>query len=295
MQEEIPYWMALAHLPEWTIQRKNEIIVRCFEAKKTIIDLFQADADSLASEYGLKSEELEAFSVARTEVANYAFTAEDLLNQGYQLLPITAENYPKAIKKHLKKPGSPPLLYAKGNLGLLEGPAIAIAAVPKPNEHSLQFTANLVQSASESGKVLACSTVKGVDAKALETALAIGAEVILVIPQGLLTFSSGFRKLYKPINQGKLLILSPHAPQLRSNKENQQISRRLAFGLATELYIAETKKNPKDWAAAVEQKLNRQRIFARVPEEGEKNGNEMLVQFGATPVDLNGKEVKVQS
>lgn len=289
MQEEIPYWMALAHLPSWSIGRKNELIVRCFEAKQSIIDLFSAPEPTLLEVFGLHQDELSAFQTAQSEVANYAFLAEDLLNQGYQLLPITAENYPKAIKKHLKKPGSPPLFYAKGDLSLLNLTGFALAAPPKPNEHSLQFTTTLTARAGSEGKFLATSGAKGIEATALEVALEEETPCILVIPQGIQTYGSGFRNFYKPINQGRMLVLSPHPPTARSNADLKQISSQLAFALAEEIYIVESKPNPKNWVSTVEKKLDSRRIFIRIPEPEEKNGNAALLTAGGTAVDLMGK------
>lgn len=295
MQEEIPYWMALAHLSEWSIQRKNELIVRCFEAKKTIIDLFQASTEDLQAHFGLIEVEIAPFMQAVTEVANYAFVAEDLLNQGYHMLPITSDLYPQSIKRHLKKAGSPPLIYAKGNLQVFGQTGYAFYAPPKPNEHSLAFAQTITNKGGKKGAALSTCTTKGIESSTLSLAMDSGYSVILGISQGILTFGAGFKKYYKAINQGKMVVVSPHPPQVRSNAVQAALSQRLKFGLASRIYIAETKRKPADWAKAIEQKQDRQQFFVRLPEPDEKNGNALLIQAGATAMDLTGNQVQPHS
>ena len=43
MNQELTYWVALAHTPKIWISKKNEMIVFAFKQGKTIIDLFESD------------------------------------------------------------------------------------------------------------------------------------------------------------------------------------------------------------------------------------------------------------
>jgi len=110
MNKELSYWITLAHLPKIKTRIKNEIIVRLFEQKKTIIDFFNFTEEIWKNKFDLSDTDISIIKSGIDELPNNSFLVESLLEQGYRILPITSPEYSpllfyiqKAIYKFLKK------------------------------------------------------------------------------------------------------------------------------------------------------------------------------------------------
>ena len=97
MKQEYAYWMALAHTERMRTVRKNNLIVRCYEKEMDLSDFFHSDSSIWKETFELSDEETEWLQAAKAELPNYSFLAEDLLEQGYDMIPITSSDYPKAL------------------------------------------------------------------------------------------------------------------------------------------------------------------------------------------------------
>jgi DNA processing protein len=239
MKNELPYWLALAHLPKIKTRKKNEIIVRLFEKGKTIIDFFNEQPSVWNNEYGIVEFEIDLFKQACKELSNYAFMVEDLLEQGYYIIPITSKEYSPTLKKNLGRTHAPPVLYAKGNLQILKEQSVAIVGSRKADDISLKFTDNVAKNASLSYKVVVSGFAKGVDKQALDSALKYNGQSIITLPQGITTFKSGFKKYYKKIVGGNLLVLSTFFPKAPWSVQLAMARNPIIYGLASEIYVAE--------------------------------------------------------
>lgn len=131
MDKELSYWLALAHVPKVKTKRKNEIVVRLFEQGKSIIDFFHLEESSWKNEFDLTDVESQLFKEAHSELSNYAFMVEDLLEQGYNIHPITSKEYSPTLKKNLGRSYAPPVIYTKGNLQIMKEKSIAIVGSKK--------------------------------------------------------------------------------------------------------------------------------------------------------------------
>src|SRR5699024_2877412 len=170
MDKELSYWLALAHLPKYRTKKKNELIVQLFREGKTIKDFFHLSKSAWINDYNIDEKYVDLFANAKNELSNYAFLVEDLLEQGYHIIPITSKDYSPTLKKNLKT-SAPPIIYTKGNLQLLKENSIAIVGSRKANNNSLDFTNCVAQKATEEYKVVVSGFAKGVDRQALESAL----------------------------------------------------------------------------------------------------------------------------
>ena len=77
MNQELTYWVALTHTPKIRTSRKNEMIVHCFNEGKTIVDFLESD-NFLGMD--LKQEEIALLSQTKSELGNYSFMVEELLD-----------------------------------------------------------------------------------------------------------------------------------------------------------------------------------------------------------------------
>lgn len=295
MENELAYWMVLAHLPKMRTRRKNEIIVQLFERGSNLVEFYNSNATQLANEFGLKEDEIELFENAKPELANYAFMVEDLLDQGYKILPITSPDYSPLLKKNLGKSYAPPVIYTKGNLQILKEKSVAIVGSRKANDISLDFTDNVAKKASAEYKVVVSGFAKGVDKQALDSALKYKGQSIIVLPQGIATFNTGFKKYFKQIVDGDVLVLSTFYPAAPWSVQLAMGRNPIIYGLASEIYVAESSDTGGTWSGVVDGLRKERAIYVRKPDENEKNANDLLIAKGGVAVDQNGERIQYET
>ena len=288
MDKELAYWLALTHLPKVKTKKKNEIIVRLFEEEKTIIDFFHAQTSEWKYKYDISESEVSIFNEAFNDIANYAFLAEDLLEQGYNILPITSKDYSPTLKKNLGRSYAPPIIYTKGNLQIMKEKSIAIVGSRKANNISLEFTDNVAKMASKDYKVVVSGFAKGVDKQALDSTLKYNGQSIIVLPQGISTFQSGFKKYYKQIIEGDVLVLSTFHPKAPWSVQLAMARNPIIYGLASEIYVAESSEKGGTWSGVMDGLRKGRTIYVRKPNKREKNANNLLISKGGLAVNPEG-------
>lgn len=287
IKQELTYWVTLALISKMWTKRKNEIYVNCYthQPQISIIDLFENS--SSWEIVGLNEIEKNQFEEARLQLPNNSFLVEMLMNQGYEILPITHENYPKLLKENLKH-NAPTVIYIKGNKSLLQESSIAIVGSRSADAKSLSFTDNIAKRATAEKKVVVSGFAKGVDRQALDSAIGANGKSIIVLPQGIMTFSSGFKQYYKHISQGRVLVMSTFAPKAPWSVEFAMARNPIIYGLASEIFVAQSDDKGGTWSGVINGLRKNRPIYVRYPEKGEKNANLQLIQKGASAVDIMG-------
>ena len=287
-KQELTYWVTLSMIPKIWTKRKNEIFVKCFLHKPnriSIIELFENS--SLWKELGLTEEEMQLFLEAKKQLANNSFLIEDLLDQGYDIIPLISKEYPQSLKDNLKQ-GAPTVIYTKGNKDLLRTEAVAIVGSRKADTISLEFTNNIARKGVSEQKVVVSGFAKGVDRQALDSALNAGGKSIIVLPQGITTFTSGYKQYYQPISQGKVLVMSAFHPKSPWSVELAMARNPIIYGMANEIFVAQSDDKGGTWSGVVDGLRKERIIYVRYPNPIEKNANLKLIQKGATAVDMFG-------
>jgi predicted Rossmann fold nucleotide-binding protein DprA/Smf involved in DNA uptake len=291
-KEEATYWIALAHLPRWGHLRINNLIIKFFhENKISIEEFFQLNENTWRDQYQLDDKQVSDLRQAKSELASNAFLAESYFSQGFEIIPITSPEYSKTLKANLKAAHAPAVLYVKGNKKILEEKSIAIVGSRDASETALKFTDNIAKLASKEFKVVVSGFAKGVDKQALDSAINYKGQSVIVLPQGIMTFSSGFKNYYKKIIDGDVLVLSTFFPKAPWKAELAMARNPIIYGLADEIYVAESAEKGGTWSGVVDGLRKGRKIFVRKPESNEKNANNLLIQKGAIPVDFNGVEL----
>lgn len=289
MNKEATYWMALAHLPRWGYSKINNLIIKFYHENKMSIDeFFNLSENEWKNNFDLGLKEIEDLNSARNELANNAFLAESLFNEGYELIPIVSVDYSKNLKENLKAAHAPTLLYVKGNVRIMQEKSVAIVGSRNASELSLQFTDNIAKLASKEYKVIVSGFAKGVDKQALESAIKYKGQSIIVLPQGIMTFGSGFKTYYKQIIEGDVLVLSTFSPKVSWKAELAMARNPIIYGLASEIYVAESSDKGGTWSGVMDGLRKKRKIYVRKAEQLENNANNLLIQNGAIPVDFNG-------
>jgi len=158
----------------------------------------------------------------------------------------------------------------------------------------LDFTDNIAKTASKDYKVIVSGFAKGVDKQALDSALKYKGQSIIVLPQGISTFNSGFKKYYKQIIDGDVMVLSTFYPKATWSVGLAMARNPIIYGLATEIYVAESSNKGGTWSGVVDGLRKGRKIFVRKPNINEKNANNQLIQKGAIPVDAKGNVVSYE-
>lgn len=292
MTNEAAYWIALAHLPKWGHLKINNLIIKFFhENQISIVDFFGLSENDWKNIYQLDEKQISDLQKAKSELASNAFLAENFFSQGFEIIPITSPEYSKTLKTNLKAAHSPAVLYVKGNKKILDEKSIAIVGSRAASEVALQFTDNIAKNASKEYKVVVSGFAKGVDKQALDSAINHKGQSIIVLPQGIMTFASGFKNYYKQIIDGDVLVLSTFFPKAPWRAELAMARNPIIYGLADEIYVAESSEKGGTWSGVVDGLRKGRKIYVRKPEATEKNANNILIQKGAVPVDFNGNEL----
>ncbi len=287
---ELTYWITLYFIQGITLKRKNEIYVECYKCNPriSIVQLFEES--SLWSTLGLSSEEMHLLSESKKELANNSFLAESLISQGYEIISMDSSDYSKALKRNLQT-NTPSIVFTKGNKALLQEPAVAIVGSRSADPISLQFTSETAKKCVSEGKVVVSGFAKGVDRMALDAALEAGGKSIIVLPQGITTFASGFKQYYKYIMQGRLLVLSAFHPNAPWSVEFAMRRNPYIYGLADEIFVAQSDDKGGTWSGVIDGLRKKRTIYVRKPQDNEKNANILLIQKGAIAVDIKGNPI----
>ena len=294
MTNETAYWIALAHLPKWGNLKINNLIIKFFhENQISIVDFFELSENIWSSVYQLDEKQITDLKQAKSELPNNAFLAEQMLNQGFEIIPITSPEYSKTLKTNLKATYSPPVLYIKGNKKIMQEQSIAIVGSRAASEIALNFTDNIAKNASKDYKVVVSGFAKGVDKQALDSAIKYKGQSIIVLPQGIMTFTSGFKNYYKQIIDGDVLVLSTFHPKAGWSTGLAMARNPIIYGLASEIYVAESSEKGGTWSGVIDGLRKGRKIYVRQPEHNEKNANNILIQKGAIRVDFSGNQINI--
>jgi predicted Rossmann fold nucleotide-binding protein DprA/Smf involved in DNA uptake len=289
-KKEIPYLIALTHSSQLRIEQINALLVKILHEKQSTLEaFFQGAPDSWKKDFSLDEKELDGVKAAKGELPNSSFLAEDLLEQGYEVIPLYSTEYSKTLKENLKTKSSPPILYVKGNKQILWEDSIAIVGSRDASDKSLQFTDNIAKRASQQYKVVVSGFAKGVDKQALDSALKYKGHSIIVLPQGIMTFDSGMKKYYTQIIEGDVLVLSTFFPKAPWSVQLAMGRNPVIYGLAKNIYVAESGHEGGTWSGVMNGLGKGRTIYVRMPEPGESNANLALIEKGATPVDFDGE------
>ena len=309
MNKEAAYWITLAHdltpfsfsnREGWKNEDKMNLVIKFHhENKISIEDFFSLSDDNWKNNYQLTDTQISDLKQAKEKLANNAFLAEIIDNNGIEIIPVISPDYSKTLKDNLKK-STPIILYIKGNRKILQENSIAIVGSRNASDVALQFTDNIAKMASKEYRVIVSGFAKGVDKQALDSAIAYKGQSIIVLPQGILTFESGFKTYYKQIIDGDVLALSIFPPKAGWSTDLAMARNPIIYGIANDIYVAESKSSTNrqgnetkggTWAGVMSGLKKGRTIYVRKPEQSEKNDNNLLIQNGAVAVDFNGNTV----
>jgi DNA protecting protein DprA len=229
----------------------------------------------------LKIELADALAMTREPAARLA---EKLEQHDIRTLAIGMDEYPRRLLATLND-AAPPVLFVRGNLELLDRPAVAFGGSRKASPHGLSITTDVATMLSGYGVNVVSGYANGVDLAAHRSALESGGATTLVLAEGILQFrpKSDIADL---LAGDTFLILSEFPPDLRWIARNAMQRNSTIIGLADALLIVESGREGGTFAAGEEALRRRCPLFvvkfSNPPESAA--GNDVFLARGAHPI-----------
>jgi len=287
--QQAAYWITISHLKRWKYGQINELINRIYiDNGSDLQEFFSLDPEEWGNNYAIDEKRISSLLEAKDQLVNNAFLAESLYNQGFELIPLNSPDYSPTLKDNLKLTYSPPLLYIKGNKQLLVEDSIAIVGSRIASSRGLSFTDNVAKKATERYKVIVSGFAKGIDKAALDSALKYHGHSIIVLPQGVMTFGSGYKMYYKQIIDGDVLVLSTFHPNAPWEVKLAMARNPIIYGLAKEIFVADSSNSGGTWSGVKDGLRKGRQIYIRRPSEDETSANNLLIKMGGIAVDEKG-------
>jgi DNA processing protein len=191
--------------------------------------------DPVLESLGLRPDALHALKGRR-----YRPAAEEILDwckrESCRILIQGQEDYPEALREiH-----DPPLvLYARGNLGALSRPVVAIVGTRRPTYYGLQMAEGLARDLGERGVTVVSGLARGIDAAAHRGCTESGGTTVAVLGCGIdIVYPRENRQLTLKI-LGTGLLLTEFVPGTSPSPQNFPVRNRIISGLALGTLIVE--------------------------------------------------------
>lgn len=299
--QDAAYWMSISHLNDrkdgqssgWNRGQINTLIDSIYhEQGSNLQEFFSLKTEDWEHVYGIDDTRIDALSKAKSQLTDNALLAERLCKQGFELIPIFSPDYSPTLWDNTGLRYAPTLLYIKGNRQLLQEKSIAIVGSRNASANGLKFTHNVARQATEDFKVVVSGFAKGIDRAALDNALKYIGQSIIVLPQGVLTFSTGYRAYHDQITEGDVLVLSAFHPNSPWSVGLAMARNPIIYALAQEIFVADSSNTGGTWAGVNDGLRKGRSIYIRHPEDDEQNANKLLIEKGGIAVDINGKLIE---
>lgn len=158
-----------------------------------------------------------------------------LKENNIKIIPLNDELYPKSIKKKLKS-NSPPIIFCKGNITLLNSLNISIVGSRNIDNFSLMLTKELAKSLSNVGYNIVSGYAKGVDTNAHLGALEANGSTTVVLSLGINNMS--IKRDFKSFDWvNNTLFISQFLPFERWSGRNAMTRNKFVCGLSDAVIV----------------------------------------------------------
>lgn len=243
------------------------------------------------SQLTLTAEEQVFLAEAQELSKSLATEALKYQDAGIISIPITSSDYPTKLREYLGN-NRPVMLWAKGNMALLEKSAIAIVGSRDSTPEGEAWAISKAHEAVYLSEVVVSGAAKGIDAIAMEAALKQGGQVIAVLAEGLGKPPKGFKDHYAYYQAGQLLYISQFDPAETWQSFRAMERNKVVYGLSNKVFVADAQPTGGTYegvkAAADRLKsvaLVNNFILARAGIEAEKVFQELGVAFDGEVVN----------
>ncbi|MDL2224069.1 DNA-protecting protein DprA [Bacteroidales bacterium OttesenSCG-928-M06] len=200
--------------------------------------------------------------------------------------------YPESLKLILKI-NTPPILSYIGNLELLQKRKIAFSGSRKVSDKGIVITKEVTKQLIEKDISIVSGYAKGVDFEAHRTALENGGTTIIVLPEGINSFS--IKKELKDVwDWNRILVISEFKPDEKWMASRAMQRNNTIIGLSDVVVVIEAGETGGSFDAGLKTLDLKKWLF--VPEYGiipeSALGNSILLRKGAFPIRMNRETLK---
>ena len=210
-------------------------------------------------------------------------SAIERVQRQFKIITFFDDLYPVKLREIYRPPV---LLFAMGDLGLLEREITVIVGSRTPTAYSRQVIENLMPELLRRKQVIASGLAQGVDAIAHQTTLNYGGKTIAVVGNGLNYFyPQGNMDLQRAIAK-KGLLLSEYLPDTPPKPFRFPERNRILAGICKNVIVTEAKEHSGSLITANLALQENRNVYA-IP--GQINsplsvGTNHLISAGATPI-----------
>ena len=228
--EQELYWLALRMVPGLGT-RKAGLLIERFRTPQSI---FRASASEL-EDAGLLG------GVARSVASGCSFEdaaaqQQKMRESGAMLVTLGDAGYPQPLRTIFDPPV---VLFARGNLDLLETLMLGVVGTRRPTPYGLAAAERLSADLAQAGLTIVSGMARGIDTAAHRGALGVGGKTIAVLGCGVdIVYPSENRKLAAEI-AAKGLILSEFPMGAVAFPQNFPIRNRIISGMSAGLLVVE--------------------------------------------------------
>ena len=160
------------------------------------------------------------------------------------------KRYPAILKTKLKS-DCPAVLFACGNLNLLEKKSVGFCGSRKASAKGITIAEECAQQFAKENIVVTSGYAAGVDISAHSAALQNGGSTIFVLAEGILSYRVK-KELHGLLNDKNYLFLSQFSPEMIWNAGNAMKRNSLIIGLSEAMILIESGKKGGTFAAGQE-------------------------------------------
>lgn len=198
-------------------------------------ELLSYSPAALESRYQIPPEAAERFV---TDKALAERMWKELSDRSIAILLRGATGYPRHLTAALGK-DAPPVLFASGDLSILEKPAVGFAGSRKASEKGLAVAAECAGLLAAKGVNVISGYAHGVDLAAHHSALKAGGVTTIVLAEGII----GFRlkaNIKELTNARNLLVISEFSPRLPWSARHAMARNHTICGLSHAIIVIES-------------------------------------------------------
>jgi len=212
----------------------RRILTRLMQAGTSLDEFLGLSAGEQVARFGLARHQAQSLQSARAKIEK---TRMELQRHGIRLLVCTASEYPNRLRRHLGSQ-APPLLYAWGNVDLLQKNAVGFCGARNASEQGIAVAQDCAAQIASWDWIVVSGGARGVDTTVHRTALESGGGTIIVLPEGILRYR--LRSNLKPlITSENTLLISEFPPYMSWSVANAMQRNRTVCGLSDALVVIE--------------------------------------------------------
>jgi|GEM_PF-548587 len=287
---ELIYWLALLNESRLKLNLVKPIIQQwSFGENRSLAELFELSPWEWSTRFGLTDDEANRAVAAAARLDKQAALVTQWQVQKIEPLIRTDPRYPKRLIATLPATKQPLILWARGNLNLLNEPGVAVLGSQPPNDAMTELIQEVMQTLAAEEINLVSGYGRGLDRATFEAMVATAnGRAVVVLPMGLSAFAKSTTKLETVITQGRVVLISPFAPDTPFQEKLAEARNLLIDHLALTLLIPHPDEDAQARAmAALERGLP---VFVSLNDTA---GNRALIDGGAYLLTDAGEVVEM--